>query len=78
MRTNKQTTIKDLVYNDLNKRKEQGENVYQLDTSAYALWVTTNLSHLSTKKVLPTRVERVFRQYKAAYKSIEAMANSTK
>lgn len=74
----KYNSIKDLVYSDLNKRKDSGENVYQLDTSTYSLWVVTNLSHLSNKKVLPTRVERVFRQYKAAYRAIESMANSTK
>ena len=72
------STIKDLVYSDLNQRKERGENVYQLDTSTYCLWVVTNLSHLSTRKVLPTRVERVYRNYKAQYKAIESIANSTK
>ena len=73
----KYNSIKDLVYSDLNQRKERGENVYQLDTSSYSLWVTTNLSHLSTKKVLPTRVERVFRQYKAQYKAIESIASNS-
>lgn len=78
MATKQYTTIKDLVYNDLNQRKERGENVFQLDTNTYCLWVLSNLSHLSTKKVLPTRVERVYRQYKAQYRVIESIANSTK
>lgn len=73
----KYNSVKDLVYSDLNKRKEAGENVYQLNTSNYCLWVMTNLAHLSTRKVLTTRVERVFRQYKAQYKVIESIASST-